>query len=83
MGTLIVNSPILEKKDSLVFFKDCLRAMRKTNPDLRIKELKLLLKERNLSEEETFELQQHLLSKLDNLEEDNRTLLRHLSQSGS
>ena len=83
IGTLIVNSPILEKKDSLVFFQDCLRAMRKTNPDLRIKELKLLLKERNLSEEETFELQQHLLSKLDNLEEDNRTLLRHLSQSGS
>ena len=57
--------------------------MRKTNPDLRIKELKLLLKERNLSEEETFELQQHLLSKLDNLEDDNRKLLRHLSQSRS
>ena len=35
------------------------------------------------SEDEVFELQKHLLSNLDNLGEENRSLLKVLSQSGS
>ena len=57
--------------------------MLKENYLERIKELKFILEKRKLTEDEVFELQKHLLSNLDNLGEENRSLLKVLSQSGS
>ena len=45
-----------------------------------IVELKAIYKENGLTDDETFELQQHLLSNIDKLEEPERNLLRDLSQ---
>ena len=55
--------------------------MKKSNPILRMEELKEQLNKEKLSEEETFELQQHLLSNLDKLNEEDKVLLRKLSQN--
>ena len=79
----MTNFHIPDKENSLAYFKDCLEALKKTNPLERIKELKFILEKRQLTEDEVFELQKHLLSNLDNLGEENRSLLKVLSQSGS
>jgi hypothetical protein len=55
--------------------------MKKSNPIVRIKELKEQQTKEKLSEDETFELQQHLLSNLEKLNEEDRGLLRELSQN--
>ena len=83
IGSLIANFHIPDKENSLAYFKDCLDALKKTNPLERIKELKFILEERKLTADEVFELQKHLLSNLDNLGEENRSLLKVLSQSDS
>ena len=44
---------------------------------------KEIYKDNGLSEDETFELQQHLLSNIDKLEEPERKLLRDLSQKAN
>ena len=62
-------------------FHDCLEAMKKSNPVIRIQELKKLRTKEKLSEHETFELQQHLISNLENLNEEDKELLKELSQT--
>ena len=69
------------KNNMMNYFHDCLEAMRKSNPILRIQELKEQQTKEKLSEDETFELQQHLLSNLDKLDEEDKVLLRQLSQN--
>ena len=81
VGSLLSGSPSLDKKNSVVYFQDCLQALKKANPRKRIIELKKQLAKEKLSEDETFELQQHLLSNLEKLNEEDRGLLRELSQN--
>ena len=81
IGSLLSGSPSLDKKNSVAYFQDCLQALKKANPRKRIVELKKQLAKEKLSEDETFELQQHLLSNLEKLNEEDRGLLRELSQN--
>ena len=81
IGSLLSGAPLLEEKNSVAYFHDCLEVMRKSNPKLRIQELKEQQTKEKLSEDETFELQQHLLSNLDKLDEEDKVLLRQLSQT--
>ena len=81
IGSLLSGSPSLDKKNSVAYFQDCLQALKKVNPRKRIVELKKQLAKEKLSEDETFELQQHLLSNLEKLNEEDRGLLRELSQN--
>ena len=55
--------------------------MKKQNPNLRISELSKVFKNNSLTEDETFELQQHLLSKIDSLTMDDKELLKELSKA--
>ncbi len=80
IGSLLSGTPLLEEKNSVAYFHDCLEAMKKSNPIVRIQELKEQQTKEKLSEDETFELQQHLLSNLDKLDEEDKVLLRQLSQ---
>ena len=81
VGSLLSGSPSVDKKNSVAYFQDCLQALKKANPRKRIIELKKQLAKEKLSEDETFELQQHLLSNLEKLNEEDRGLLRELSQN--
>ena len=81
IGSLLSGSPSLDKKNYVAYFQDCLQALKKANPRKRIIELKKQLAKEKLSEDETFELQQHLLSNLEKLNEEDRGLLRELSQN--
>ena len=81
IGTLLATTPALEEKNALLYFCDCLELLKKSNSKARINDLKLVLSSRKLSEDETFELQQHLLSSLDSLQEEDRLLLRSLSKA--
>ena len=81
IGSLLSGTPLLEEKNSVAYFHDCLEAMKKSNPIVRIQELKEQQTKEKLSEDETFELQQHLLSNLDKLDEEDKVLLRQLSQN--
>ena len=81
IGTLLATTPPLEEKNALLYFCDCLELLKKSNSKARINDLKLVLSSRKLSEDETFELQQHLLSSLDSLQEEDRLLLRSLSKA--
>tara|TARA_B100001029_G_scaffold26117_1_gene18591 strand:- start:2422 stop:4245 length:1824 start_codon:yes stop_codon:yes gene_type:complete len=80
IGSLISTSPTIEEKNSLAYLEDCLFLLKKSDSISRIIELKEIYKNNGLSEDETFELQQHLLSNIDKLEEPERKLLRDLSQ---
>ncbi len=80
IGTLISTSPIIEEKNALPYLNDCLSLLKKTDSVSRIIELKEIYKKNSLTDDETFELQQHLLSNIDKLEEPERNLLRDLSQ---
>ena len=81
IGGLMSSSSEVSEENSLDFFKDCLDAMKKDNPTLRISELKEVFDKKALSEDETFELQQHLLSKIDSLTEEDKELLKELSKA--
>ena len=81
IGSLLSGSPSLDKKNSVAYFQDCVQALKRANPRKRIIELKKQLAKEKLSEDETFELQQHLLSNLEKLNEEDRGLLRELSQN--
>ena len=81
IGTLLATTPALEEKNALLYFNDCLELLRKSNSKARIDDLKLVLSTGKLSEDETFELQQHLLSSLESLKEEDRLLLRSLSKA--
>ena len=83
IGTLISTSPTIEEKNALAYLEDCLSVLMKSDSISRIVELKEVYKSNGLSEDETFELQQHLLSNIDELEEPERKLLRDLSQKAN
>tara|TARA_B100000686_G_scaffold354757_1_gene466991 strand:- start:7417 stop:9240 length:1824 start_codon:yes stop_codon:yes gene_type:complete len=80
IGSLLSTSPLIEKKNSQKYFKDCLGAIKRSNSSKRILELKDQYKKEKLSGDETFELQKHLLSSLDVLNEEDKELLKELSQ---
>ena len=80
VGSLISSYPLIEEKNSVVYFQDCMEAMKKSNPTKRIEELKKVLSKEDLSEDQAFELQQHLLSKLEHLNHEDRELLKNLSK---
>ena len=80
IGSLLSTTTLLEEKNAVSYFHDCLEAMKRNNPKKRIKELKILLEKGKLSDEDTFELQQHLLTNLEDLNPEDKELLRKLSQ---
>tara|TARA_B100001173_G_scaffold298120_1_gene295399 strand:+ start:2381 stop:4207 length:1827 start_codon:yes stop_codon:yes gene_type:complete len=80
IGTLISTSPTIEEKNAITYLEDCLFLLKKSDSITRIFELKEIHKTNGLSDDETFELQQHLLSNIDKLEEPERKLLKDLSQ---
>ena len=83
IGTLISTSPTIEKKNALAYLEDCLSLLKKSDSISRILELKECYQNDGLSDDETFELQQHLLSNIEKLEEPERKLLRDLSQKAN
>ena len=83
IGTLISTSPTIEEKNALVYLEDCLSLLKKSDSISRIIELKEVYKNNGLSEDETFELQQHLLSNIEKLEEPEKKLLRDLSRKAN
>ena len=83
VGALISINDQVEEQNARDYLNDCLFNLRKSDSVTRILELKEIFEEGNLSEDETFELQQHLLSNIDKLEEPERNLLRDLSQKAN
>ena len=83
IGTLISTSPIIEEKNAAPYLEDCLSLLKKSDSISRILELKEIYQTDGLSDDETFELQQHLLSNIDKLEEPERKLLKDLSQKAN
>ena len=80
IGALIsVHDPI-DEQNAIDYLNDCISKLKKSDSVTRIIELKEILETGKLSEDETFELQQHLLTNLHRLEEPEKNLLRKLSQ---
>ncbi len=80
IGTLLATTEPLEEKNSKEYLLDCLKGLRKLDSVSRIGELKHKFHQEYLTEEETFELQQHLIANLENLHDDDKEFLRNLSQ---
>ena len=83
IGALISTHDPIDEKNAKEYLKDCLFNLRKSDSVTRIFELKEIFENGNLTEDETFELQQHLLSNIDKLEEPEKKLLRELSQKAN
>ena len=79
VGALISINDQVEEQNARDYLNDCLFNLRKSDSVTRILELKEIFEEGNLSEDETFELQQHLLSNIHKLEEPEKNLLKKLS----
>ena len=80
VGALISMNDQVEEQNASAYLSDCLFNLKKSDSVTRILELKAIFERNQLSEDETFELQQHLLSNIHKLEEPERNLLRELSQ---
>lgn len=80
IGALISIHDPIDEKNAKEYLKDCLFNLRKSDSVTRIFELKEIFENGNLTEDETFELQQHLLSNIHKLEEPEKNLLKALSQ---
>ena len=80
VGALISMNDQVEEQNASTYLSDCLFSLKKSDSVTRILELKAIFERNQLSEDETFELQQHLLSNIHKLEEPERNLLRELSQ---
>ena len=83
IGALISTHDPIDEKNAKEYLKDCLFNLRKSDSVTRIFELKEIFENGNLTEDETFELQQHLLSNIHKLEEPEKNLLKALSQKSS
>ena len=83
IGTLISTSPIIEEKNASAYLEDCLSLLKKSDSISRILELKEIYESNGLSDDETFELQQHLLTNIEKLEEPEKKLLKDLSQKAN
>lgn len=80
VGALIsINDPV-DEQNAKAYLSDCLFNLRKSDSVTRILELKEIFDRGELSEDETFELQQHLLSNIHKLEDPEKNLLKALSQ---
>ncbi len=80
IGALISSHDPIDEKNAKEYLKDCLFNLKKSDSVTRIFELKEIFENGNLTEDETFELQQHLLSNIHKLEEPEKNLLKALSQ---
>ena len=83
IGALISMNDIVEEQNCRDYLNDCLFNLKKSDSVTRIIELKEIFENGALSEDETFELQQHLLSNIHKLEEPERNLLKELSHKSS
>jgi DNA primase len=80
IGALLsVHDPV-DEQNANAYLNDCLFNLKKSDSVTRILELKEVFEDGKLSEDETFELQQHLLSNIHKLEEPEKNLLKALSQ---
>ena len=80
IGALIsINDPV-DEQNAKAYLNDCLFNLKKSDSVTRIIELKEIFDKGELSEDQTFELQQHLLSNIHKLEEPEKNLLKALSQ---
>ena len=82
IGALISVNDVIDEQNAIDYLSDCISKLKKSDSVTRIIELKEIFETGKLSEDETFELQQHLLTNLDRLEEPEKDLLRELSQKG-
>ena len=80
VGALISMSDPVDEQNAKAYLSDCLFNLKKSDSVTRIIELKEIFDKGELSEDETFELQQHLLSNIHKLEEPEKNLLKALSQ---
>ena len=82
IGALISVHAAIDEQNAIDYLNDCISRLKKSDSVTRIIELKEIFETGKLSEDETFELQQHLLTNLHRLEEPEKNLLRELSQKG-
>ena len=80
IGALISIHDPIDEQNARAYLDDCLFNLKKADSATRIIELKEIFESGNLSDDETFELQQHLLSNIHKLDEPEKNLLRALSQ---
>ena len=80
IGALISTQDPIDEKNARAYLEDCLLSLKKSDSITRILELKEIFESGNLSDDETFELQQHLLSNIHKLDDPEKKLLRALSQ---
>ena len=83
VGALISMSDPVDEQNAKAYLSDCLFNLKKSDSVTRIIELKEIFDKGELSEDETFELQQHLLSNIHKLEAPEKNLLKALSQKTS
>ena len=82
IGALISVNAAIDEQNAIDYLNDCISRLKKSDSVTRIIELKVIFETGKLSEDETFELQQHLLTNLHRLEEPEKNLLKELSQKG-
>ena len=83
IGELISMHDEIDEQNAIDYLNDCISRLKKSDSVTRIIELKEIFDKGKLSEDETFELQQHLLTNLHLLEEPEKNLLKELSQKGN
>ncbi|MEC7928712.1 MAG: DNA primase [Pseudomonadota bacterium] len=83
IGALISTHDAIDEQNAMDYLNDCISRLKQSDSITRIIELKEIFETGKLSEDETFELQQHLLSNLHRLEEPEKNLLKTLSQKAN
>ncbi len=81
VGALISEYDAIDEQNAIEYLNDCISRLKQSDSVTRIIELKEIFETGKLSEAETFELQQHLLTNLHRLEEPEKNLLKELSQN--
>ena len=69
IGALISTHDPIDEQNARAYLDDCLFNLKKSDSATRIIELKEIFESGNLSDDETFELQQHLLSNIHKLDD--------------
>ena len=83
IGALISVNDEIDEQNAADYLNDCISRLKKSDSVTRIIELKEIFETGKLSEDETFELQQHLLTNLHRLEEPEKNLLKELSHKAN
>ena len=83
IGALISVNDVIDEQNAIDYLSDCISRLKQSDSITRIIELKEIFETGKLSEDETFELQQHLLTNLHRLEEPEKNLLKALSQKAN